>query len=384
MHLLRRSDLVLLALLATLASSAAPAQRAVPLRPYPEGVAAIERVLLHFDPDTAEDWLPACRDILRALPPEVLVTIAVHGDAEADQLDAMLADQRSSRLELLTVGVPVTPWARDRLLVVGDGAQIRTLLPEPDSVGESYVGDLDAAVALAYRQGWRSAVAGLAFEGGDIVCGRDLAFVGWNTIVANAPAGARDEIVLGFEHLLGTRVVVLGEPEQPHDHLDMILTVLDGNTVVLGDPEWGHELLRELETRFEQAALPDFDEWTAAAQRDVGAGYAAIRAELRRQGIDVLRIPILHGEEGGVLTWNNCLVERRAEGRRVYMPSYGIPALDDVAARVFEEAGCRVFPISAARIAANGGTVRCITNVVSWSAPRRRAAARPAMLPTGH
>ena len=79
-----------------------------------------------------------------------------------------------------------------------------------------------------------------------------------------------------------------------------------------------------------------------------------------------------------MLTWNNALVERRHDGARAYVPTYGLPLLDDAAVRAYRQAGFRVFPIDVAAIAENGGTVRCLTNVVEWRVERpSRVVAEP-------
>ncbi|MCA8951513.1 MAG: hypothetical protein KDE27_18545 [Planctomycetes bacterium] len=345
---------------------------------FPEGTATIDHLLLHFDPESANEWLPACRDLVRAMPAAVQVTIAVHGPEEHALLERLFAAARLGTPNVVEVGRSLTPWARDRLLAVGDGSRVDLLTPRLDCVGPSYAGDVATADVLADRSGARSIPLALDFEGGDLECSAKFAFVGWGTILANAPGGRTEDAIRGFERLLRTDVVVVGRPAPPHDHLDMYLTVLDEHTVALGDPLAGAALLAEVEAEAAGTGveLPGFDAWTEAAQRSMASCYDDVLRDLLLHGLTVLRVPILHGEEGGVLTWNNALVERRGDEHRIYLPVYGVPTLDDAASRVYRGAGFRVFPIDVARIAASGGTVRCITNVIGWSAAVRPAPAR--------
>ena len=255
------------------------------------------------------------------------------------------------------------------MLAVGEGDERALLLPRSDSAPEDRAGDFDAAISLADVAGWRCTATELAFEGGDLLFGWKRAFVGLGTISSNTDFDDRNDVVAAFERLLGLEVVVVGTETPPHGHLDMYLTVLDDDRVVLGDPVAGRELLN-LGDEPSAVPLPAFDRWTAEAQCAMEPEYEKVRQQLVRSGIEVLRIPIVHGEEGGLLTWNNCLVERRRGIRRVYMPVYGVPDLDEAAVAVFRAAGYRVFPIDCAAIVKDGGTVRCITNVVAWSCAR--------------
>lgn len=359
---------LLLCLLA-LAGSGVPAQQRSRLSSFPEGLATIDHLLLHFDPNSVEGWLPACRDLVLSLPREVRITIAVHGPVEREQLKRILAAQGIKRPEIVIVGRPITQWARDRMIAVGNGSLVDLLTPRADCVGPDYTGDLATASTLADRHGCRAVPVALEFEGGDIVCGGKHTFIGWDTIRSNSETASTDDTIRAFQRLLCSEVVVVGRPVPPHIHVDMYLTMFDQNTVMLGDPIAGGDLLEKCQQQTPLVALPSFDTWTIAAQQVVAPQYEEVWRELHQRGLRVLRVPILHGEQGGVLTWNNALVERRGAERRVYLPVYGVPLLDDEAARAFRDAGSRVFAIDVSGIAPDGGTVRCITNVLAWSSP---------------
>ncbi len=354
----------------------ARASAQLPPTPFPEGCAAIDHIVLHYDPDAMAEWLPTCRDLLRSLPPAVRVSIAVHGQAEADHLARALALEAPAirdRPCTLVVGRPVTSWARDRYVAIRDGDRSAFLTPRIDRVDPEYLGDLAGAHASAAPSA-RCFPTGYSFEGGDVACNGTHAFIGWKTVTDNLENGMTDDIEAAFARMFGCPLVVVGRPAPPHEHLDMFMTVVDERTVLLGDPVLGLELLG----REPADNVPDFDAWTQVALHSgLLARYECVLNELERQGLTVRRLPIVHGEDGNVLTWNNAVIERRADGRRAYMPAYGLPELDEVAARAFREVGVAVLPIDVAAIAPSGGTVRCLTNVIAWSWPGPSAAVVP-------
>lgn len=370
----RAQRFALVLLLAAAATAQGPAPVEVRRTPFPEGRAAIEQVLVHFDPSCGDAWLPTFRDLLAALPDEVQVTVAVAGSDEAACLSQLIGSREGSRgLEVLEVGEPVTCWARDRTLVLSaPGASPELLTPPEEQVEPGYEGDLAVATSLSTARGVRSLTW---FEGGDLAYGGSFTFVGWGSVLANVDDDESVDVgIAAFERLTGTPTVVVGRPVAPHRHLDMYLTVLDERTVLLGDPVVGRELLAGLDREPGVAgALPEHDAWTDECQLAFVSQYTVLARQLRQHGLRVLRVPIVHGERGSVLTWNNALVECRDEGRRAYVPVYGVPALDEMALQVYRDAGIAVFPIDVAELAPLGGTVRCVTNVVAWRTPRGRS-----------
>ena len=181
----------------------------------------------------------------------------------------------------------------------------------------------------------------------------------------DAPVIAELTTLLGSEPILcGARLGV------PHAHCDMYLTAIGDRHVLLGDPRLGAALLERLRGEdLTASVLPPGDQFSIASQLDLAARYDAIRDELEQAGLLVDRLPIVHGDQGLLLTWNNALIDAREDGVRAYVPSYGIPALDRAAHDVFRGLGMRCFPIDVARLLPHGGAVRCMTNVIRWRAP---------------
>ncbi len=61
------------------------------------------------------------------------------------------------------------------------------------------------------------------------------------------------------------------------------------------------------------------------------------------------------------------------DGRRVvYLPTYGLPALDRTAVAFYEGRGYRVHPIDVSTLYQHNGSLGCLVNIVA----RRAAAAR--------
>lgn len=369
-----RHAAIALALLVVSTANGALAQATRTRSLFPEGGAAIEHLLLHFDPTSGSEWLPTYRDLARSLPAAVRFTVAVQGAAELEQLNLLLATAaRPTKPEVLMVGKQVTAWARDRMIAVGGDTPSDLLTPRTDRVGEAYLGDLAAAGALADREGRRSVPVAMAFEGGDILYSGKRVFIGANTIRSNTESASWAEVIRDFERLLCAKVVVVGTPVPPHDHLDMYLSILDEDTVMLGDPASGRALLKRILRQSPAVTLPSFDSWTPTAQQAMQSLYDEICRDLRGRGLRVLRVPILHGVQGGLLTWNNVLIERRGLERRVYLPIYGVKEFDDAAIQAYRDADCNVFPIDVSGMAHNGGTVRCLTNVIGWTTDLARA-----------
>lgn len=365
-------------LAAALLWTAAPVTaQAPPGRPggFPEATARIDRLLLHYDPDMAFEMFPIYRDLARGLAPDVRITLAV---GRSYQVDGALFVLQSAgfdrqRIDPVVVHGNLTVWSRDRTVVVGRDNTYLLLTPQEREVAADRHDDLLVSTALAGASpGLRHEAAGLSFEGGNILFSGSRVLVGSDVVRDNLESRTGEvETRAAISAIFGRELLVLGGDDPPHNHLDMFLTVVDENTVLLGDPNAGLDYLRRLgELGLVSAVLPDIDCWNDAAQTGKLDGYQQVLRALTDHGFRVERIPILHGTGGGVISWNNALVERRTEGRRAYVPVYGVPELDRRALTAYRSVGCEVFPIDVSRMAKHGGTVRCVTNVLAWREPR--------------
>jgi hypothetical protein len=104
--------------------------------------------------------------------------------------------------------------------------------------------------------------------------------------------------------------------------------------------------------------------------------YEQIAGQLAAAGFRVERLPILHGERldearrGVVLNWNNVVTLDTAEGRQVFVPRYGVPALDRLAHEAWARWGFAVRPIHVRGTVVYGGAVRCVVNVLEQPGTR--------------
>ena len=66
-----------------------------------------------------------------------------------------------------------------------------------------------------------------------------------------------------------------------------------------------------------------------------------------------------------MMTYNNVLIEEARDGKTVYLPRYGWPAMDEAASRVWEEQGFAPRAIEGLTISAMyGGALRCSVKVL--------------------
>ena len=326
--------------------------------------------MLHFDGALDAITLAAHRDLLRAISADARVLVVVphrvHEGLFLDLVDPAPDVRRRLRFAIAPAGMSI--WARDRYVVTERHGVRTVVLPDARSVRPDRRGDMEFARKVLGREGRaRVLPTQLAFEGGDLLIGREVALVGAGTIDDNRARwrGDLDAVVAEFEHVLERRVIVLGEdaPQRPHDHADMYVHLLDERTVLVGDPMLTVQLWEQL-----QASPVDRQQlgvlgWPSEdAQREAARLYEPIVAQLREEGFTVLRVPALHTDV--LFSWTNAVTEMRAGRRHAYVPSYGVPLLDAAAHRAWADAGCTVHPIAARAAVLEGGAVRCLTNTL--------------------
>jgi hypothetical protein len=205
---------------------------------------------------------------------------------------------------------------------------------------------------------------------------------------------------------------VIGPLPQPIGHIDMAITPLGEGRIAVADAAAG-AAIAERELKENPASVGRFEQWIeehffgnpairtlkgtdgpltappmigrtkemAAKSRKVAPLLDGIAASLARQGYRVVRVPLLFGgpeEEPGsgdaermraaypMLTYNNVIIEADAAGRRVYLPRYGWPAMDDAAREAWTALGFTARPIDGLTVSAMyGGALRCSVKVLS-------------------
>lgn len=224
-----------------------------------------------------------------------------------------------------------------------------------------------------------------------------------------------------FEEEFGKPVTIMGlddpktkEIEGPaSDHLDMSLTPIDDNTFLLGDPKLAKDLLKGLSPEEKKQANARFTEIKQAAltedirllkekggdrmpedkknqlitmlekemevpfnidtdlesrkQGDKPYNFDNYEHVLKEKGYNVDRVPHLEPQGWGpYITKNNSLSERftkedGTEVRRVFLPFFGIPAIDNKAKEVWEKNNFEVIDMPLANLSSRWGALRCIS-----------------------
>jgi len=305
---------------------------------------------------------------------------------------------------------PITMWTQDPFLVLtgaAEGSGSTTLLA---SKSFERSGDSIMAGHIAEFADYHLQTSTLYFEGGNIVSDDEYILIGANTIRYNSLKLEQDEvdIVIRFQKELGRPVLVLGPYPQPIAHIDMMITPLgDGRilvadshagariveTAMKNDPEaveaferyceehfFGHRAITEIQSKSGQILhAPEIrgkTEKMIALSRTIGAALDGVATSLERYGYKVERIPLLYGGPESfkkstdevstlaaypILTYNNVLIT----GQDVYLPRFGLKAMDDAALRTWENLGFTTHTIEGLTISAMyGGALRCSVKVL--------------------
>ncbi len=316
--------------------------------------------VLHYRPDVVGRTIYG--ELLRALPASDRVVIVAAN--EKDRLDAQRSwPRRGTRLT--TVGDGLTPWARDRYTCfLREGSA--TCVARPGGAlpaaqqGDGRVPDRLVGMGLVPAV-VRDARAPI---GGDTILTDGHALVGQHSFeqarrAARSTRGGERELVLSLGYLFGRPAVVvpthaLGIGKL---HLDMFVAHAGGKRLVVGDPTLATAVF-ERGTWFH----PNYGRFDRARNVRIARGADEVAQALGRFGFEVHRVPMLVSEAGPggrppvVLTWTNAVTRRRT----VYLPSYGLEALDRRACAVWEKLGFRCTPIRCGESIVAGGAVRCV------------------------
>ncbi len=335
---------------------------------------ALERIAIHYAPAFDAVALPVWKRLLPALPLRLAVDVVVATREDFDRFAGMLVEwgvASPARFRPVLTGGPVTTWARDRLAAVDTPAGPRVLAPPRTAAPfAGRQGDARAPAALAHAMGSEPSVAEFVFEGGDLVSTPRWLFADINLVARNLGriSGGRAVIEAALRAHFSQRLIWLGAEvgELPEHHIMMYMVPLGdaADTVVVGDLRAGLALRDAAAAAGAgdgPALVDDVDTWAARFDR---------AAELlRAQGFHVVRMPVLVLAGGGsYVTYTNALFDRDAAGPVVYLPTYGMPALDQAAARIYRGLGLRVEAIDVSSIYQLEGSLGCLVSVLARAA----------------
>jgi hypothetical protein len=353
----------------------------------------IRHVLLWYPTHSVADAGPYQRtygDLLANLPATTEITIVAHPKV-VKEITA-LADARRPAASTTTIvrapaSVAFSVWAEDAFVVVTDldRRPSVTFLLEPERFPR--VGDFQMAELVATASPMETAQSPLIFQGGNVLIGDDFALVGADYLddsvatldgsgsvedfpatgsarakedfvkrlfreqfdpartfffPASQPAARAADAIIEIDGEKWLETVEAGRGNrQPIFHIDMFLS-LAGRAggkyqILVGDPGLADRTLG----------------WQPVAH-NLQAEFDGIASQLRRQGFSVRRTPLpyvsvdLRGtfevdvdgqpvEVAGERFWyfatsNNCLVQIDGAAKDVWLPTYGHPPFEELAA----------------------------------------------------
>ncbi len=337
----------------------APAETAT-LMPAAGG--PIEELGVQFHRPGAERFLPVYRELFAALRPETHVRVAV-ADAEDERIfeAARRGWGPGPRVSYVRVGRAITSWARDRLAVLETGrGSVLLAPPRPMDGPEARVHDHLVPWALRRELAGRARIrtAPFRFDGGDLIADEARAYVA-TPLFARNPDRDPDDVARELEETLGLELVRI-EGEVPDHHIGMFVTPLGGGRVAYGDPDVA---LAALGLREGEAATVEVGGEPLALDLSPArlARFRNVRAALEAHGLEAVPVPILPAAGNYVfLSYDNVLLERRADGLHVVLPTYGVDALDRAAVEAWEALGATVHPVRVDGVFRLGGSVRCL------------------------
>jgi hypothetical protein len=333
--------------------------------------APLTRIAIHYAPAADALAMPVWLQLFSTLPETVRVDVAVAQPPDFERFRSQLARAGVGHLERfhpVVVGREITTWSRDRFAsLVGKRGQGGVLAsPRIETAFGGRRGDMESPAAFS-RQGFGvdPRTARVVFEGGDLAASADTLFVGAEILRRSHGRGRADRASVDAElrRHFGQRIVWLGDApdEVPAHHVMMYMVPIDDHTVLVGDPGAGAALAAADPV----GARLDVDGDLAGHQRR----FDRVAEILAAEGFSVIRMPVVVlAGAGAYVTYTNGLFDRapaQAGQRIVYLPTYGVPSLDDAAARQYRDLGFEVRRIDVSGIYHLNGSLGCLVNVMA-------------------
>lgn len=328
---------------------------------------SLSEITVHYRQDFHEQSHETLEDLISALPQEVTVRVVVARRSEFDFLVQHLARTDgcdTSRMEPLVTGFEISPWAKDRfgtlqrrsrpvVAVPPHRAAVAGVRGNDERIPDLMCGELEHVQCRALP---------FYFEGGDLLSDERHVFVAATLLERNPPLteARREDLLEQIGEEFGRDVVQIGRfgVDVPDHHIGMYLTPLGDGRVAVASPRLGEQLYRALPREEQTVELLDD---LAEVER-----FERVADDLRAQGFAVVEVPLLLTAASRVyVSYNNALLERRDGVGIVYMPVYGIEAMDRAAADLFHDLGWRVEPVRVDDVYTHTGSLRCLVGVVS-------------------
>ena len=343
-------------------------------------------------------------NIVNGLPEDVHILLLVNDRS------AFSTSSNNRRVTFVEMphGSDISIWPQDPFVVVQGKATTKLITP----CSFNREDDERMPKQLANILNLEVVHSEMHFEGGNIVCGEDSVFIGYDTIHHNAVVldSTPLSIIKRFSKLFGRPVTVVGESSQSVAHIDLIVTPLSGKCVAVADSRAGARLaaaeidanpglVQKFEQRCEEMffghvdvselrdregntlARPEVAGRTEEVIRDslrLAPALDAIAKQLSHAGYSVVRIPALIPSQNRsaddfngdavrypFVSYSNVLVEVRQNQPVVYLPQYGFAKLDKAAIQTWDALGFKVKPVPGFSTSSMyGGGLRCCTKVL--------------------
>jgi len=332
-----------------------------------------------------EEYVGALVTFLRNLNPNSKITII--SPLSKDQIKEYIIDSKlisqeelknlEYKLNLIQVNYYPTIWARDFLQVFVNYQQnkedITTAKPNRKPWYEARP-DKQVAKTLSENLGTKyEELKGFPMDGGNTIATKNHLFLGMYALREAKEYYNQDpnEIVkMLMKRFPNQKLIIIGKEKQPVFHIDMALSILkdDVNEKVaaLADPNLTIELINKLFSDNEkiygyytkQKIIKNLEDYKKTYFDEL----KDIEFKLKQEGFKVKKMPFipLYINERDCLTYNNMLLD----GSKIYLPSYGIPKLEEEVKKILKEEGFKVIFINWKENIRLNGAIHCITNVI--------------------
>ncbi len=320
---------------------------------------ALSEVCVHYNRTSHDACIETLEDFFSAMSEDVDIRVIVEKQEEFDFLKKELDGVKHGPLHAVVTGYPITPWAKDRFgtLVTEDGGSVLALPTADSPMGGARGNDGRVPGLLAKRfEHIETRRMSFFFEGGDLLCTENLAFVAANCLARNQPLDVdnRDALLGRMSGGMSRELIVIGESQDqvPDHHIGMYLTPLSDRVVAVADPDLGLELYAGTDVSVE-------------TDKSKYEPFRNVIRIMEEKGFTVIRVPMLLTSTPRVyVTYNNAILETRNGEKRIYMPVYGIPELDKAATALFEGQGWKVLPVRVDKVYRHTGSLRCLVGII--------------------
>jgi len=347
-------------------------------------------------------FLPTQANIIAAADAEIRFRLVYRDENVRQRMGRLLVERGVRAADRVTwhrCRNEVGPWVRDLFLLARtEEGETLGLLHHADhyrfasKVGR-VVDPVDTLKGLPVDGLLRTQVR---TEGGEVVVDDERAFVSLSALRSTLRYGiASDEA--GAQALLRATwnlpvTWVAHRDLSSSDHCDLYIMPAGKKRMVVGSPKMGAMLLsgmsesqrsrlgRSMRSIAREAGAPILpimeDDARVIEALLVEArsparlrAFKRLRASLTGLGYTWVEVPFLSldPQQFGLrlaLTYTNVVQDRRGGTHTIYLPQYGLPALDRAASAAWETLGCRVVGVDALGPAMHGGAIRCLSHVI--------------------